>query len=258
MPKLNQHLRSRTMALNPRGRDIQKTRYLVPQNLYVQCILIKHQDRLKEWIAFRAIFLDEVLRHDGLGDFLGRTECSRCKKAEGILKCKDCPNGGLLKCIECIVALHHTLPLHRVEVSLCFLQSSNVKQSPDCFNRDGMVDFSTRTLFKILVFIISLVIPEHVVHVLSLALRTLLSSTSRAHIPLQSTTVSAATILHRFGPNCCGSDGSQHRFLAHKLSAHSTALKPSTSLLYKGRRTYTITIIPSHDDQIMPISPIQL
>jgi hypothetical protein len=30
----------------------------------VQCILIKLQDRLKEWIAFRAVFLDEVLLYD--------------------------------------------------------------------------------------------------------------------------------------------------------------------------------------------------
>lgn len=85
-------------------------------------ILIKYQDQLKEWIAFRAIFLDEVLRHDGLGDFLGHTECSRCGKADGTIKCKDCPSGKMLKCQECIIALHQTLPLHRVEVSLRSLQ----------------------------------------------------------------------------------------------------------------------------------------
>ncbi|KAN0111961.1 hypothetical protein V8E52_007979 [Russula decolorans] len=60
----------------------------------------KNVDRLKEWIAFRAVFLDEVLL---------------CGKAGGSIKCKDCPSRGMLKCLECIVALHQTLPLHCVE-----------------------------------------------------------------------------------------------------------------------------------------------
>jgi hypothetical protein len=220
-------------------------------------ILIKHQDQLKEWIAFRAIFLDEVLRHDGLGDFLGRTECSWCGKAEGTIKCKDCSSGRMLKCQECIIALHQSLPLHRVEVSLRSLQITLCVSSPTVSNRDGTVDFSTRTLFKTLVFVISLVIPEHLVRVLSRAPRTSLSSTPRALILLQSTTVSAAMKLRRIGPNCYGSNGFQQRFLAHKPSSHSTALKLSTSLLYKGRRTYTIITIPSYDDQIMSVSPVR-
>ena len=75
------------------------------------------KDRLSEWTEFRATFLDEALRHDGLGDFLGHTDCSRCAKALGIFKCIDCPSGRMLKCAECIVTLHQALPLHRVEVS---------------------------------------------------------------------------------------------------------------------------------------------
>ncbi|KIJ89496.1 hypothetical protein K443DRAFT_117906, partial [Laccaria amethystina LaAM-08-1] len=72
-------------------------------------------DRLSEWIEFRATFLDEALRHDGLGDFLGHTDCSQCEKAQGIFRCIDCPSGRMLKCAECIVALHQSLPLHRIE-----------------------------------------------------------------------------------------------------------------------------------------------
>jgi hypothetical protein len=68
-------------------------------------------------MKFREAFLDEALRHDGLGDFLDQSKCSNCGNAPGIIKCKDCANGVLLKCPECIVALHKTLPLHRVEVS---------------------------------------------------------------------------------------------------------------------------------------------
>lgn len=57
------------------------------------------------------------MRHDGLGDFLGQTKCSNCENAAGIIKCRDCASGALLKCHDCIVTLHRTLPLHRVEVS---------------------------------------------------------------------------------------------------------------------------------------------
>jgi hypothetical protein len=136
-----------------------------------------------------------TVRHDGLGDFLGYTECSRCGKAGGSIKCKDCPSRGMLKCLECIVALHQTLPLHCVEVSSRSLQSPGVKQSPNCLYRGGMVNFSTRTLFKTLVFIISLVIPGHLVCALSLAPRTSLSLTPRVLISLQLTTVSAVMTL---------------------------------------------------------------
>ena len=52
-----------------------------------------------------------------------KDKCSSCGTAAGIIKCKDCSCGSSLKCPQCIVSLHRTLPLHRVEVS-CF-------QSPD-------------------------------------------------------------------------------------------------------------------------------
>ncbi|KDR65285.1 hypothetical protein GALMADRAFT_82040 [Galerina marginata CBS 339.88] len=71
--------------------------------------------RLTEWLKFRAAFLDETLRHDGLGDFLGQTKCSRCGDAAGIIKCRDCADGALLKCPECAVSSHANHPLHRVE-----------------------------------------------------------------------------------------------------------------------------------------------
>jgi hypothetical protein len=78
---------------------------------------IMHQDHLKEWLKFREIFLQETLRHDGLGNFFGVTDCSSCGKAPGVYKCMACANGGMLKCADCIVKFHQVLPLHRVEVS---------------------------------------------------------------------------------------------------------------------------------------------
>ncbi|KIJ90576.1 hypothetical protein K443DRAFT_35778, partial [Laccaria amethystina LaAM-08-1] len=75
----------------------------------------RNVDQLNEWLKFRATFLDEVLRHDGLGDFMGQEDCSHCGKARGVIRCQDCSSGKLLKCPECAVTLHQYLPLHRVE-----------------------------------------------------------------------------------------------------------------------------------------------
>jgi hypothetical protein len=84
---------------------------------YASNYLTIFQHRLTEWIKFRSAFLDEALRHDGLGDFLGQSKCSNCGNTAGVIKCRDCANGGLLKCPECSIASHRSLPLHRVEVS---------------------------------------------------------------------------------------------------------------------------------------------
>lgn len=70
-----------------------------------------------EWLKFRGIFLDEALRHDGLGNFFGHTSCSKCGEHDGIFKCKNCGNGSMLKCLNCTLDIHRTLPLHRVEVN---------------------------------------------------------------------------------------------------------------------------------------------
>jgi hypothetical protein len=78
--------------------------------------LIHHQDKLEEWLPFRNMFLDEILRHDGLGGFLGHSKCAKCEENDGIFKCKDCPSGRELKCQGCMVSLHQEFPLHRVEV----------------------------------------------------------------------------------------------------------------------------------------------
>ena len=101
-------------------RKRQTTNYVRPSkhctDLFILVELIHHQDKLKEWLPFRNVFLDELLRHDGLGDFLGHSKCPKCKEQDGVFKCKDCPNGRMLKCQGCIVSLHQELPLHRVEV----------------------------------------------------------------------------------------------------------------------------------------------
>jgi len=124
--------------------------------------------------------------------------------------------------------------------------------------RDGTGNSSTKTLSKTSDTVINLAIPEELVHVPALVQRILLSSTFPALIPLPSITANAVNSLHQTGPNYCESNGFQQRSHARKLSSLSIALKPSTNLLYKGRRISMTTTTPFYGDLIMPISPAQL
>lgn len=113
-----------------------------------------NQTKLLDWLVFRESCLDELLRHDGLGDFLGNTLCVSCLGAEGVYKCKDCLGGSLLRCRDCLVNSHRDHPLHRVEVR-CQIFSLN---SPfmRVYHSSGMVGFSPRLPFKVLAFVSSL------------------------------------------------------------------------------------------------------
>lgn len=75
------------------------------------------KSKLQEWLSFRDATLDEILRHDGLGDYLGQLLCCACNIHPGFFKCKDCSGGGRLKCQACVVNAHQDTPLHRIEVS---------------------------------------------------------------------------------------------------------------------------------------------
>ena len=105
----------------PKTKRKRNTTNVVSRGLHFNCKFYSYvpQDHLKEWLKFRTIFLQETIRHDGLGNFSGVTHCSKCGKGEGIYKCNDCAcaEGVMLKCADCIVELHRALPLHRVEVS---------------------------------------------------------------------------------------------------------------------------------------------
>ena len=54
-----------------------------------------------------------------------------CGKNDGTIKCKDCGDGCMLKCLDCTVDTHHRHPLHRIEFSVCC--SHDVNSSADCF-----------------------------------------------------------------------------------------------------------------------------
>ncbi|KAF9779417.1 hypothetical protein BJ322DRAFT_1013173 [Thelephora terrestris] len=79
-------------------------------------VLTCRQTRMADWLHYRSIMLDELLRMDGTGDSATPEDCVNCGSA-GEYRCSDC-FGGNMCCLKCIVSLHCHLPLHRVQVWL--------------------------------------------------------------------------------------------------------------------------------------------
>jgi len=74
------------------------------------------QTRMEQWLQYRPVFLEELLRLDGLGDALGGlVQCPDCLTHPAQFRCKDC-FGGIMRCSACTVSFHQCLPLHRLEV----------------------------------------------------------------------------------------------------------------------------------------------
>ncbi|KAF9777681.1 hypothetical protein BJ322DRAFT_1114817 [Thelephora terrestris] len=72
--------------------------------------------KMEQWIQHRSVFLDELLRLDGLGDASeGLKPCPDCANHPGSLRCGDC-FGGVLRCSGCMVSAHKSLPLHRIQL----------------------------------------------------------------------------------------------------------------------------------------------
>lgn len=90
------------------------------------------QTKLLEWLSFRQSSLDEILRHDGLGSYLGQTKCHTCGEEKGAYKCRDCFDGSLLRCQRCVVGSHKVHPLHRVEV-FKFYQSLSISSAKSLY-----------------------------------------------------------------------------------------------------------------------------
>ena len=74
------------------------------------------QNWLQEWLGLQETLLDELLHHDGWGDFLTQSKCFLCKGKDSIYKCEDCSHGALLKCKACLVSVHLLDPLHQIKV----------------------------------------------------------------------------------------------------------------------------------------------
>ncbi|KAI0085202.1 hypothetical protein BDY19DRAFT_896968, partial [Irpex rosettiformis] len=74
------------------------------------------------WLLFRSQYLDEVIRHDGLGDATEKlpVTCALCDMEEdgivrvGEYRCKDCDEH-LMLCKDCMVKEHRYRSLHMIE-----------------------------------------------------------------------------------------------------------------------------------------------
>lgn len=109
------------------------------------------KSKLQEWLSFRDTTLDEVLRHDGLGDYLGQLGCSTCNIGPGLFKCKDCSGGSRLRCQNCIVKSHQDIPLHRIEVRFFSIDYGRGCKLIASYCSDGPANISTMIPSKILV-----------------------------------------------------------------------------------------------------------
>jgi hypothetical protein len=69
-------------------------------------------------------FLDEILRHEGLGDYTTQLRCAHCADVfrQGgpnptrLFKCDDC--GQFPQCKECCLSHHKRTPLHVLKARL--------------------------------------------------------------------------------------------------------------------------------------------
>ena len=71
---------------------------------------------LAMWLEDRDIYLGELLRCDGRGDYSSDIGCNFCNIGVPSYRCQDC-FGEALFCHTCTVGLHACKPLHRIEVS---------------------------------------------------------------------------------------------------------------------------------------------
>lgn len=87
------------------------------------CLIACKQDSTKEWLPYRDICLDEMLRHEGLGErSQNELSCEECGTEDDLLRCADshCVGAPFL-CASCMVRQHERLPLHRIQVRLSYL-----------------------------------------------------------------------------------------------------------------------------------------
>ncbi|KAF7299453.1 CxC2 domain-containing protein [Mycena indigotica] len=73
-------------------------------------------DPMSVWLPHASTFLDELVRRDGLADFVHKPCCAHCSESSPesrMFRCRHC--GDYLQCQSCTVRAHQTRPLHVVE-----------------------------------------------------------------------------------------------------------------------------------------------
>ncbi|KAF7325883.1 CxC2 domain-containing protein [Mycena kentingensis (nom. inval.)] len=74
-----------------------------------------------QWREFQRLFLDEILRHEGLEDFHSAPSCSMCAARFDVaaptscrlFRCSEC--GSFPRCTSCMTKSHQFMPLHDIE-----------------------------------------------------------------------------------------------------------------------------------------------
>ncbi|KAK6993086.1 CxC2 domain-containing protein [Favolaschia claudopus] len=76
---------------------------------------VSSRDPMSLWRPLAGDFLDELLRHEGLGDYSDCPQCTVCgaKGSIRLFKCGDC--GQFLQCQGCCISRHQLTPLHVLE-----------------------------------------------------------------------------------------------------------------------------------------------
>ncbi|KAJ7789264.1 hypothetical protein B0H14DRAFT_3503214 [Mycena olivaceomarginata] len=87
------------------------------------------RDPASLWRPLKAIFLDEVLRHEGMGDDLDTPRCVLCAVSlhtndltRQAFKCYDC--GQYLQCGDCCLLHHQRTPLHVLQIRIHYCKCS--------------------------------------------------------------------------------------------------------------------------------------
>jgi hypothetical protein len=114
-PEQDEGTSPKLVAKRKKGKNIKENDSVSTAPNLTKPHLTRHQTRMADWLKYRSIMLDELLRMDGLGDSAALGNCVSCGNVVGRYRCIDCL-GGDMCCAECIVLLHRHLPLHRLQV----------------------------------------------------------------------------------------------------------------------------------------------
>lgn len=167
----------------------QNTVLVSTPHYHILAITDNNKTKLDDWLIYRQACVDELLRHDGLGDFLDNKFCVSCNKVAGMYKCKDCFSGCSLRCRDCLVHSHQDHPLHRIEARFQNFKFDLLNLTEYC--RSGTAAFFLWLLFKVSVSVSSSVTAVHRVLFRPLVLQTFAFSTPQEFTLFLSISVTA-------------------------------------------------------------------
>ena len=108
-------------------------RYML--QIYSSDTMISKDAPLMTWVKHRQEYLDACLILDGRGRFASCCANINCLAASPMHRCRDC-FGQRLYCQTCILGLHQSLPLHRIQVSFC--RDLQIRLKNDVESRNGL------------------------------------------------------------------------------------------------------------------------